>query len=675
MCKEHNYELFELSVATRLNELLKKEGVKLYKTNSKGLYDAYLGGIPQEHKQFYTCNSCRLFIEKFGGLVVLDKNLKMRSAFWDLDKTPEFFKASVTWMLDIISESTITGVFVAEKAQIGIPVNYDQEGVKWTHFSAKVPLTLVNKSRSMTHRQVMAEKAEEFTMLIKALEKYSLKVVNDTLAIVESGELFRQDKCLEKAKWFKEVKQGYDKQKTATKRNYLWSVVANAPAHFCHINSSVYGTLLSDVNEGLSFEGIKRSFEAKMETYMRSQKGPSANQIYEAEKKIVDLGLADSLVRRYANYEEIPEFLWKKRGVVAAKEPKKGGVFGHIQPREKVDPVVSSDLALPSKLITWEKFKNTILPSAEKVELLTDNPNRFMALITEGVEGSENILQWDNPFSWYYHKGIDGEVKKRVEAAGGRYENNKIRCSLIWEGLTDLDLHCITPTGEHIYYDRGSRKDTYGGYLDIDMNGVDRNSEHPVENMRWASKAAEGKYVFYVNNYNENVNHSGTPFKAELEIGGAVFTFIGKPLKHKEKIVVFEFYYEEGKIPTIVGATQSNSWEVPMGQFVEVEGITKSPNMWGENTITHVGEHVFFLIKDCKDLSEGLGRGFFNETLKSELTQYRRVLEAYTAQTPIEGVEEASACGVGYSKDSEWNVTLKVTSNGNTRLYKVDRWD
>ncbi|MNP27357.1 hypothetical protein D3C76_1202590 [compost metagenome] len=112
-----------------------------------------------------------------------------------------------------------------------------------------------------------------------------------------------------------------------------------------------------------------------------------------------------------------------------------------------------------------------------------------------------------------------------------------------------------------------------------------------------------------------------------------------------------------------------------MGQFVEVEGITKSPNMWGENNVTHVGEHVFFLIKDCKDLSEGLGRGFFNETLKSELVQYRRVLEAYTAQTPIEGVEEASACGVGYSKDSEWNVTLKVTSNGNTRLYKVDRWD
>jgi hypothetical protein len=50
-------------------------------------------------------------------------------------------------------------------------------------------------------------------------------------------------------------------------------------------------------------------------------------------------------------------------------------------------------------------------------------------------------------------------------------------------------------------------------------------------------------------------------------------------------------------------------------------------------------------------------------------------LEAYTAGTAIENVDHATACGVGYSKDSEWNVLLKVATDNATRLIKIDRWD
>ena len=41
--------------------------------------------------------------------------------------------------------------------------------------------------------------------------------------------------------------------------------------------------------------------------------------------------------------------------------------------------------------------------------------------------------------------------------------------------------------------------------------------------------------------------------------------------------------------------------------------------MWGENPYKKSGEHTFFLLKGCKDMTGGVGRGFFTEMLKGEL--------------------------------------------------------
>jgi hypothetical protein len=114
---------------------------------------------------------------------------------------------------------------------------------------------------------------------------------------------------------------------------------------------------------------------------------------------------------------------------------------------------------------------------------------------------------------------------------------------------------------------------------------------------------------------------------------------------------------------------------VNANEFVKVNGITHSPNLWGKEQSAHSGTHVFFILDKCKDSSEGKGRGFFTETIKPELREVRKTLEAYLANTPIENADEATACGVGYSKDNEWNVILKVTSGNSARLIKIDRWD
>lgn len=681
------YHKFENAIKDRFNRLVLKD-IPLFKTNvsKEDLWDAYLENIPEEARQHYNCNECKHFITKFGSLVMLDPYAKKISPIWNEVEVPEFFKNSVKALRELVEKADIRTQFIAEKRTLGV-----RKTGEWTHLSTTLPenYVYINKSRLLTEGQVMAEKKEHFGMLSRALHEYSLDTVNKAITLLESNTLYRGDKVLGRAKWFKELKEMVVKTADQNKRkNIIWLAVAIAPTGYCAVKSSMIGSLLDDIEEGaLSYDSIKRRFDEKMNpaNYQRSQSDPTSNQLYEAEKVINKLGLADSLARRYAAYEELPneEFLWKPKRFEKnmASNTNTSSVFGHLKAVDAKTTSVLDNSNLPTTIMTWDKFSRTILSEAITLEALVDDPNRFVALVTAYNPEAENIFTWNNPFSWYYHGGADAEMKKRIEAAGGKHENNIIRCSLMWEGATDLDLHCINPMGNHMYYRIGCRKDSYGGYLDLDMNGMDKHSIHPVENMRWADRAPEGHYRFYVNNYIVRQNQiEGTPYIAELEVNGQVYTCHGDPLKSGRNRDAFEFDYYNGQISNLKtggasSVSNSSMWNTERNTFVKVKGIITSPNLWGEKGNVNSGNHRFFLLEDCVDSSEGLGRGFFNEMLKPELREIRKTLEAYTAQTPIAGQDIANACGLGFSTNRDWNLTLRVKTKDSTRLIKIDRFD
>lgn len=662
------YPEFRQSLVQRFDSVV-GNGTPLFRTDADGLFDLFLANLPEEVRQHYTCNACRHFVTRYGGLVSISESGELTPAIWEPDTVPTFFRESVTAMKQAVLKSKVTGVFISGNAVLGQPVTGE-----WEHMAVTLPRQMVHASRLKTAGQMTAEKQEDHRILNAALQDYSASVVAQAVTLLKSETLYRSDRVLGVAEWFKTLKDRLEGEKDSKKRaNTKWLAIATAPTGFCHVGSSMIGTLLDDLKAGMSVDAVSRRFAEKMSpsNYVRAQVAPTQGNIQQAEKIVEKLGIANSLKRRYATFEEIPHFLWQDRDIAPkVEEQQAGGVFANITPKGATEP---GELALPSTVMTWEKFQRTILPAAGSIEAKVDNPNRFMAIVAASDPTAPNILQWDNPFSWYYHGGIDGEIKRRVERAGGRYEDNEIRCSLIWEGYTDLDLHAETPSG-HIYYINKRRGH---GWLDVDANGLDGLVDEPVENVRWSTGLAlEGRYRFYVHNYCQR-GKGPVPFKVELEAKGKVHTFHGVAGDTGWKTDVFRFDYAKGQHPTIAGNgyASDDAWNVPAGGFVTVKGITESPNLWGEGKAPHSGHHVFFLLEGCRDKSEGKGRGFFNEMLKPELREVRKTLEAYTANTPIADAENGSACGVGYSKDSEWGLTLKVTTGNSTRLIKIDRWD
>ncbi|MBC7978351.1 MAG: hypothetical protein H7138_25480 [Myxococcales bacterium] len=284
----------------------------------------------------------------------------------------------------------------------------------WPHLAVTPPAACVFPTTGIaTAGQAAAERREDRKTLVRGLEEFPVEQVKRAAALLRSEALYRSEKCLGVAEWLIGVHDQRQKARSDRRRdNLLWLTVATAPPGFCHVRSTMIGTLLEDLVAGLPYASVQARFAAKMHPlqYQRPTAAPSAQNIARAEAIVAQLKTAGALDRRFATLDDI-EAVWRPAAPPA--QAKTGGVFSHLVARKEPRAI---ELDAPPTVMTWDKFSRTVLPEAAQIEYFVPASNQsYLALVTAKHAEAPPILQWDtperrNPVSLYVY--VNGSAPK-----------------------------------------------------------------------------------------------------------------------------------------------------------------------------------------------------------------------------------------------------------------------
>ena len=417
MYPEHQYEAFERGVKAFFEKYTQGENgkVNLFMTDVEDLNSIYLDNIEESARQHYTCNACKRFINTYGSLVVIKEDGTLMSVLWDPETTPSFFKKSVEAMKRAVEKANIVKIPIFPRTNSGL-LGIPKTG-EWSHLHVSITKEYMyyNYLKSAYERE--AELKEEFGMLSRGLEEFNYNTAKTALSLVQSDSICRSEKVLGPAQFFMKIHERLNGEKnTKIKNNIIWSAVASAPTGFCHIKSTMIGTLLEDIQSGLSFEEVKSIFEDKIDPtkYMRQQRDAKEQEIKRANEIFSKLGIESALERRFARLDEI-KTIWRteEKKEESTQSDNKGGVFDSLLDEVKKDKSSNNRMTV-NKEIRWKVFERDILPKVKELYLYNISSRRrynFTAILTQNDPNAKPILSYDkeeqrNPFSQYvYHNG------------------------------------------------------------------------------------------------------------------------------------------------------------------------------------------------------------------------------------------------------------------------------
>lgn len=652
------------------------------------LWNLYLDSFPAgtneiyKERRWHDCNCCRQFIKTIGNAVVIRNN--QITTIWDFRTDDSTYQPVLDALSSFIKSHAVSDIFVSKFKKIGTLQNYEElengKVQEWTHFYLELPDKFVDRS-SRSEGDVKGGFRDTRNVFKRSLDEITMASIDTILELINSNTLYKGEEWKGVLGEFKKYKKEYDKLTSDVERdNYAWEQSVKAGIAIGRIRNHSIGTLLVNVSEEMDLDTAVKKYEQIVApaNYKRPKAIYTKKMLEDAKKTITELGYLDSLQRRFANLDDITvnNILFSNRDaakrIVGADD-----IFGEMEKEVAVNPRKFSKV----DEISVTDFIDKVIPTAKEVEVFVENKHdkNFVSMIAPCNKDSKIMFKWNNGLSWAYTGNItDSDMKQNVKAAGGNVDG-VLRFSIQWnesgKDNSDLDAHCIEPNGHEIYYgsDKKPKMSSMGGQLDIDV--IEPNRDMPgkpsVENITWADKTRmkPGVYKFFVNQYTARGSKG---FKAEVEFDGEIYSFeYNHPVSGNVQVAEVtmdnngNFTIKE-KLLGSSTISSRNIWGVNTNQFVPVSVISYSPNYFDEqDCIGH--RHLFFFLKDCVNTEEP--NGYYNEFLKNELAEHKRVFEALGAKCHVEDTEDQLS-GIGFSMTKRAELIVKV-KGATERIMKV----
>lgn len=672
---------------------MSKDSSRLFTVNvdTEELYNLYLDSFPAgtneiyRERREYDCSCCRHFIRDVGNVVSI-KNGELHT-IWGINPVSDDKYNVVAAALDAyVKQKAVLGVFLKKEKRIGTPENREMLPTgkinKYEHFFVDLPeICIFKECYGHTLEGDLSQFRDVRNVFKRSLDEISKEAVDTVLELIAQNSLYKGAEWKKQLTEFKNYQKEYGKLTDEQKELWIWEKSISAGAVIGKIRNHSIGTLLVNISEGMDLDLAVRKYEQIVApvNYKRPKAIFTKKMLEDAKKTITELGYMDSLQRRFATLDDITvnNILFSNKD--AAKR-----ITGAMDLFDEMEQDVAIDPKRFSKVeeISAEDFIKNVLPVAKELEVYLENKHiqNMVSLIAPEVADAKTMFKWNNGMSWAYTGNItDSDIKENVKAAGGSV-TGIVRFSIQWndgngKDNSDLDAHCLEPQGgDHIYFSHKISRYT-GGELDIDITDpiyqCKSNGGVAVENITYPSKERmkPGTYKFYVNQYSFR-NSQG--FKAEVEVNGEIHSYeYNTPVRGN--VDVAEVILDQSgnfkvvdKLPGNCATISKDVWGIKTLQFTPVSVVCYSPNYWDEQKgIGH--QHLFFMLKDCINPEEP--NGYYNEFLKPELEQHRRVFETLGAKAHVKDVDDQLS-GVGFSLTKRNDLIIKV-KGATERVVKV----
>ncbi|MEV0272536.1 hypothetical protein AB0H43_27485 [Hamadaea sp. NPDC050747] len=660
-----DFEQFVVDVTTRLSAMSKGE---LYVVGDSldrdSLWLTFLESFPAgtnlrfRERSEYDCSTCRGFVKNLGTVVEID-NGQVRTVWSGVSASDPVFSIVAAAMDEFVGSLPLSGVFRSTEAQYGAKTTRslrDGQVEVWHHLHGRV------EKRHRTDDVGAARGAFDTAVQVfqRGLAELTQHALDTVVDLIDDNALYRGTEHRRAVTEFRSLQNQWTQATDG--RAFTFANAMNPAARF---RNTVIGTLVQDLSAGVDLEQAVRSFETKVapQNYRRSTALITPAMVKAAMKTIDELGIEDSLQRRFARLSDVSvtNVLWVDNDTQSRM---KDGIEGLLMQAATTRSSGARLRDAKPEEIPVVAFMKDILPGAAAIDLWVANSHEphFVSLTTGRHPSAPRLFTWDNDFGWSYRGNLADSIKEKVKRAGGNV-TGKLRVSLSWFNHDDLDLHVFEPNGDHIWYQDKRNK------LDVDMNAGGPFSREPVENVTWTDHLPDGEYRIEVNQFSKRES-TQVGFVIETESNGKIEHYSHeRAVGQKETVEVGRMTVTNGVITAFQpgkdirpGSAGKELWGITTEQFVPVSTIMYSPNYFDDNEVGN--RHYFFILKGC--VNDQPTRGIYNEFLRGDLQPHRKVFEVLGDRTKCEPTPDQLS-GLGFSSTVRSSAIAKVTTVGGRR--------